>query len=95
MSKYELVTIVDAALSQEDRENVLNEEKQAIEKNGGKIINSQVWMEKHKMTFSLKKSTHGTYHLVNFEGPTTIVAKIKPVFKLNERILRTLITKVD
>ena len=54
--KYELVVIVDAKLTNEVKEAVRKEVTDAINKHGGKVINSQVWLEKHKLTFQIKKS---------------------------------------
>jgi len=87
-AKYELVVIVDAKGPQESKESVRKQVTDLINKHGGKVINSQVWLEKHKMTFQMKKCDEGTYYLINFEGPSEIIGKIKPVLRLNESILR-------
>ena len=64
--KYELVVIVDAKLTNEMKEAVRKEVTDTINKRGGKVINSQVWLEKHKLTFQIKKCNEGTYYLINF-----------------------------
>jgi len=94
MSKYELMIIVNANLSQEEREAVFQEAADAVTKNEGKVINGQVWQEKHKITFILKKCTHGTYYLINFESATSAIDKIKKLLRLNEKVLRFLIFRV-
>ena len=53
--KYELVVIVDAKLTNESKETVRKEVADLVNKHGGKVINSQVWLEKHKFTFEIKK----------------------------------------
>lgn len=93
--KYELVVIVDAKLTEEVKETVRKDVAGLIEKHDGKVINSQVWLEKHKMTFEIKKCSEGTYYLVNFEGKSSIIAKIKPLLKLNEKILRFEFIKLE
>ncbi len=62
------VIIVDAALSQGEKETTVKDVSQIIEKCGGRVINSQVWIEKQKMAFLMKKRPEGTYYLLNFEG---------------------------
>ena len=94
MGKYELVMIVDAALSQQEKEDTLKEVSQAIEKCEGKVINSHVWLEKHKMSFLMKKRPEGTYYLINFEGGGKNSAELRRALKLNDRVLRSLIVKV-
>lgn len=94
MDKYELVVIVDAALPQQEKENVLKETSDIIAKNEGKVINSQVWIDRHKFPFRLKKKTEGTYYLVNFESQRSSVAKVRQLLKINEKILRFLLLNV-
>ena len=94
MEKYELVVIVDANTPQEKKESILKETTEAIGKSEGKVINSQVWLDKHRFTFRLKKCLEGTYYTVNFEGLPSTIAKIQQYLKLNEEILRSLIVRV-
>ena len=93
--KYELVVIVDARLANEEKESILNGVKEAIAKAGGKVTNSEVWLEKHKFTFLIKKCAEGTYYLVNFEAEAAVIEEIRTSLKLNDKILRFLIIKVE
>ncbi len=93
--KYELVVIVDAKLTNESKETVRKEVTDLVNKHGGKVINSQIWLEKHKFTFEIEKCTEGTYYIVNFEGGSDVVNKMKPLLKLNEKILRFVFIKVE
>ena len=88
MKKYELVVIVDAQNTQDIKDTILKQATDVIEKNDGKIINSQTWFEKQKFTFRIKKCSEGTYYLINFETPGSAISKIRQVFKINEKILR-------
>lgn len=92
--KYELVIIVDVKLSADEKKSISKEAAEAVNRGGGKILNSQVWLEKHKFTFRIKKSQEGTYYLINFEGPGSVIEKIRPILRLNEKILRFTIMKV-
>jgi len=93
--KYELMVIIDAKLNQEEKDQIFKEAVDIVSQNGGKVINSQIWLEKHRLTFDIKKCKEGTYYLINFEGDGSINEKIRSLFKLNERILRFAITKVE
>ena len=93
--KYELVVIVDAKLTSEAKESVRKEVTDAVNKRGGKVINSRVWLEKHKLTFQIKKCSEGTYYVINFEGKSDIIEKIRPGLKLNEKILRFDFIKIE
>jgi small subunit ribosomal protein S6 len=95
MNKYELVVIVDAVSPQQDKENILKETCEIITKNEGKLVNSQVWVDKHKLPFRLKRSTEGTYYLINFEAPSSAALKIRQLLKINEKVLRFLLLNMN
>jgi small subunit ribosomal protein S6 len=94
VKKYEMVVIVDAKLNADEKEDVRKQVSDAITGAGGKVINSQVWFENQKLTFEIKKCTEGTYYLINFDGEGSVSEKIKPILKLNEKILRISILQV-
>ena len=95
ISKYEIMMILDAKVAQEEKDSIIKEVVDTIQKSGGKVINNQVWMEKHKLTFRIKKRTEGTYHLTNFESEGPNLIKIQTVLRLNERVLRFIIINVE
>ena len=95
MNRYELVVIVDASISQEEKEKIVKEAGDAIVKCEGNVINSQVWLDKHKFTFRMKKCTEGTYYLINFESVKSGLSKLRNALRLNENILRSLIVKAE
>ncbi|MBF0532351.1 MAG: 30S ribosomal protein S6 [Candidatus Omnitrophica bacterium] len=92
--KYELVVVVDAKLTGEEKEAILKDALDLIGKCGGRIINSQIWLEKHKFTFRINKRTEGTYYLVNFECAGAGLPEIRKEMRLKEKILRFLLVKI-
>lgn len=94
-NKYELVTIVNAHLTPDAKESIYKNAMDAVTKNGGKIVNSHVWLEKHKFAFSIKKCLEGTYHLTKFESAGAVIDKIKQLLHLNEEILRFAIIREE
>ena len=95
MNKYELISIVDASLPQEQKDAIYTEVADCVTKAGGKVINSKVWLEKQKFAFRIKRVTDGTYHTINFEGPGSVVVKLRQLLGINERILRSDIAVVE
>jgi len=94
MNKYELVVILDAASPQEEKESVIKEVIDVMNKCDGKLINRNVWLEKHKFAFPIKKKTEGTYYLLNFEGLQSKMAELRKLLRLNDKILRFLIVRL-
>jgi len=95
MNKYELVVIVDATISQEEKEKIIKDACDAVAKSEGKVINSQVWLDKQKFSFRIKKKAEGTYYIINFESPTSAIVKVERILRLNEKVLRSLIVKAE
>ena len=95
MNKYEIMIIVKAQLAADGREAVCKQVSDSIAKNGGKVVNSQLWLDKHRFASMIKKSSEGAYYLIKFENPSTSVDKIKQAARLNEDILRFAITKSE
>ena len=94
-NKYELMVLVKAQLPQEEKETIFKQATEAVTKSGGKIVNSQVWQEKQKLYISIKKCREGTFHLTKFESPPDSVDKIRQTIRLNDGILRYLVTRVE
>ena len=95
MNKYEMVLIVDAHLNSTERDEIVKQAVDIVNRSEGKVINSNLWMEKHRMSFPIKKVFEGTYYLVNFDAKPAAIAKIRQLFRINEKILRYLITRVE
>jgi len=93
MGKYELVVIIDATLSQADKDETMKKVAEAIDKCNGKVLDTQVWIEKQKMSFLMKKCPEGTYYLVAFEGAKENLPDLRRALKLNDNVLRSLIVK--
>ncbi len=93
MNKYEAMFIVNPNLSEEERKELFNQIGEAVTKNNGTIANAAVWTEKRKLYFPIKKHREGLYYLVNFSVPPLAVKDIRRVYKLNENILRVLLTR--
>jgi len=54
------------------------------------VINSQLWLEKHKMSFPIKKIWEGAYYLLNLEAQSSAINKMQELLRLNEQVLRFL-----
>jgi ribosomal protein S6 len=93
--KYELVLVLDAKLSQDEKDGIAKEASDTIIKSAGKVINSIVWIEKHKIAFKIKKCAEAAYYLINFESAPAVASKVGQTLRLNEKILRFLVSVVE
>lgn len=95
MNKYEFVYIVDAHATQAVKDEISKQVNDAIAKSNIKVINAQVWMERHKMAFPINKIWEGTYYLLNIEAPAAGVNKLQSILRINDQILRFLAIKPE
>lgn len=91
IKKYELVVIVDANQTSEAKDAIIKDVTDELTKNGVKVINTEVWLEKQKFTFEIDKHTEGTYYTVNFESDGSSHEAITKILQIKENILRFMI----
>ena len=94
MDKYELIVIVNAQLNQDEKDSISKQTTDYVSKSGGKIINTQMWLDKYKLSFPIKKCPEGTYYLTNFEAQRPLIANLRESLRLNEKVLRYAIFNV-
>jgi len=92
MKQYEAMFIVKPDLTEDDRKTLFTQISDAVTKFQGSVTQSSVWSERRKLCFPIKKYQEGVYYLINFSVTTDAIAKIRQIYKLNENILRVLIT---
>lgn len=93
MNKYEGMFLVKSNLDEKTANAVFEQIREVITKNKGKIVSSRIWAERRKLFFIIKKKQEATYYLVNFSLSADLIDKIKEAYRLNEDILRVLITR--
>ena len=92
MNKYEAMFIIKPDLSEEDKKNLFTQLGDIITKHHGNISNAAVWQERKKFIFPIQKYVEGVYYLIVFTLAPDAVKDIRNAYKLNENILRVMIT---
>lgn len=95
MNKYELVYIVDAHAPQNTKDEIAKQVADSLARSEIKVVNSQMWLDRHKMSFPIQKIMEGTYYLLSLEAKSVNVAKLQSILRVNEQILRFLTVKVE
>lgn len=95
MNKYEAMFIVKPDMSEEEKKTLFSQISEAITKNQGTVSKAAIWSEKKKLCFPIKKSQEGVYYLVDFTIAASAINSLRPIYKLNEYILRVLITRIE
>ena len=92
MNKYEVMAVVRPDLSDDQKKALFKQIDDAVIKYKGEISQSGVWAEKRKLCFPISKFNEGIYYLVAFTAPSAAIKEIRSTYKLNENILRVLVT---
>lgn len=95
MNNYEAMIIIKPDLSEEEKKTLFNQISDVLIKNEGKVLQVSIWAEKKKFYFPIKKCREGLYYLVNFSANAGLIGEIRQAYKLNENILRTMITRTE
>jgi len=95
MNKYEAMFIVKPDLSEEDKNSLFQQINDIVAKHKGNVTQGALWSEKKRLFFPIKKYLEGIYYLMSFSINPLAIKDLTHAYKLNENILRVLITKLD
>ncbi|MDP3731854.1 MAG: 30S ribosomal protein S6 [Candidatus Omnitrophota bacterium] len=95
MKKYEAMFIVKPDLSEDEKKTLFNQIGEAVTKNNGNVSGGSVLSEKRKLFFPIRRCREGTYYLLQFTAEPKSITDVNHAYKLNENILRVLITKIE
>lgn len=91
MRNYELMYIIRPDVDQEAVQAV-TEKFQGIIANGGEILKAEA-PKKQRLAYEIKKYREGTYVLVHFSAPASVVTELERVLKISDEIIRHIVVK--
>lgn len=93
MNQYEMVLILKAGLEEDDRNQVLDRLKDAINQNGtvGEIDD---WGTR-KLAYEINYNKDGYYYVLNYEADPSVVAEVERRARILDQILRYLTVKKE
>ena len=92
MTKYEMLYILDSALTDEAKEAIIKKFEDLVTTSGGTVEKIDRWGIK-KLQYPINYKTEGYYVLMTFEAETTLVVELKSIAGIIDGIIRRLITK--
>ncbi len=91
--KYEALYIINAQLSEEDTQALVEKFKAMVEAEGT-LIAIDEW-GKRRLAYPIEDMNEGYYVLMNFESKPDFPAELDRVMKITDGIMRCLITAVE
>ena len=94
MNKYEVMYVIDTALEDQARTDVINRFSGIVESNGGKVERVDEW-GKRRLAYAINYKTEGYYVLMYMSAPSDLPRELERNFKISDAILRYLVTRLE
>lgn len=94
MKTYEMLYILDAAVSDEGKEAFVKKFEDIVVSSNGKVVSTDKWGVK-KLAYPIKYKHDGFYVLMTFEAEGSVVKELDRVAGLTSEVLRRVITAKD
>lgn len=92
-AKYEVLYIINPTLGEEDTAALVEKFKAMVEAEGT-LTSIEEW-GKRRLAYPIEDLTEGYYVLMTCECKPEFPAELDRVFKINENIMRSLITAIE
>jgi small subunit ribosomal protein S6 len=92
MRRYDLVFIIHPDRTEEEVKAVTDKYIQILTAQKGTLIKTDDW-GKRRLAYDINKQSKGTYLLIDFYGPGTMIKEIERNLKIDDNILRYMTVK--
>ena len=97
MNRYELTYIIDTALEETARKELIEKVSALIAANGGEVesVNEEPWGKGAKrLAYPINYKTEGWYVLVTFKAPADLPRELERNLEIYDSVLRYLVVKL-
>ncbi len=94
MSRYEMLTIFQASLTEEQREQITDKYLKMIETNKGKVQVVNKWGVK-KFAYPINYKKEGYYVLIEFDAEAELPKLLNDSMRIDENVVRALCIKKE
>ena len=95
MNRYELTYIIDTALEETARKELIEKVSALIVNNGGEIEKVDDTWGKRRLAYAIDYKTEGWYVLVTFKAPADLPRELERNLEIYDSVLRYLIVKLE
>ena len=95
MNRYELTYIIDTALEEEARKELIEKISSLIAQNGGEVEKVDETWGKRRLAYPINDKPEGYYVLVTMQAPAELPKEIERNLRINENVLRSLVIKLE
>lgn len=92
MRRYEVLYIVHPDLTDEETKAVSDRYSELVTAQKGTIIKVEDW-GRRRLAYEIKKQDKGSYILIDFYGPGSMIKEIERNFRIDDKVLKYLTVK--
>ena len=94
MNQYEVMYVIDAALEDSARVELINRFSDLVKKNGGEIDRVDEW-GKRRLAYAINYKTEGYYVLMYIKAPSELPRELERNMQINDSVLRYLVVRYE
>ena len=94
MNQYEVMYIIDAALEEQARTDLINRFSGLVEQNGGQVDRVDEW-GKRRLAYAINYKTEGYYVLMYIAAPAELPRELERNLQINENVLRYMVIRYE
>lgn len=94
MNRYELTYIIDTALEESARKELIEKVSNLIVANGGEVEKVDETWGKRRLAYAINYKTEGWYVLVTFKAPADLPKELERNLEIYESVIRYLVVKL-
>lgn len=93
MNKYEVVYIIDPAVEEEARKELIAKYNALIAENSGTVDKVEEW-GKRRLAYAIDYKTEGYYVLVNFQAESELPKELERNLQISDSVIRYQVIKL-
>ena len=94
MNQYEVMYVIDAALEDSARTELINRFSDLVKKNGGEVDRVDEW-GKRRLAYAIQYKTEGYYVLMYIKAPAELPRELERNMKISDSVLRYLTVRYE
>ena len=94
MNQYEVMYVIDTALEDQVRQELVARFASLVEQNGGKVDRIDEW-GKRRLAYAINYKTEGYYVLMYISAPPALPRELQRNLQISESILRYLVIRFE
>ena len=94
VNSYEVIFILDPALTEEGVEQEISAIREVVAKKGGEVLEVQKWGKK-RLAYEVKKRRDGQYVLMKVGGVASVVVDLERHFRITEAVLKGIVVRAE